>query len=115
MTAPDPELERLLTKDRLAFERYDRLRGYPGDVQEVVLPYGQKQLKQSATIAENIRKALEFEANVRLPRSPGVLRPTMGRATRRVSLASSSSSRNRCNFRSCRKSDRSCGTYSGYA
>ena len=37
MTAPDPELERLLTKDRLAFERYDRLRRYPGDVQEAAL------------------------------------------------------------------------------
>jgi hypothetical protein len=31
MAAPDPKLE------RLAFERYDRLRGYPGDVQEVAL------------------------------------------------------------------------------
>ena len=37
MTAPDPELERLLKAERLAFERYDRLRGYPGDVQEVAL------------------------------------------------------------------------------
>ena len=26
--APDPELERLLKVERLAFERYDRLRGY---------------------------------------------------------------------------------------
>jgi hypothetical protein len=34
---PDPELERLLKAERLAFERYDRLRGYPGDVQEVAL------------------------------------------------------------------------------
>jgi hypothetical protein len=30
-------LERLLKTERLAFERYDRLRGYPGDVQEVAL------------------------------------------------------------------------------
>ena len=37
MAAPDPELERLLKAERLAFERYDRLRGYPGDVQEVAL------------------------------------------------------------------------------
>ena len=33
MAAPDPELERLLKAERLAFKRYDRLRGYPGDVQ----------------------------------------------------------------------------------
>jgi hypothetical protein len=33
MAAPDPKLERLLKAERLAFERYDRLRGYPGDVQ----------------------------------------------------------------------------------
>ena len=37
MAAPDPEHERLLKAERLAFERYDRLRGYPGDVQEVAL------------------------------------------------------------------------------
>jgi hypothetical protein len=35
MAAPDTKLERLLKAERLAFERYDRLRGYPGDVQEV--------------------------------------------------------------------------------
>jgi hypothetical protein len=35
MAAPDPE--RLLKAERLAFERYDRLRGYPGDVQDVAL------------------------------------------------------------------------------
>jgi hypothetical protein len=34
---PDPELEHLLKAERLAFERYDGLRGYPGDVQEVAL------------------------------------------------------------------------------
>jgi hypothetical protein len=37
MAAPDPKLERLLNAERLAFERYDWLRGYPGDVQEVAL------------------------------------------------------------------------------
>jgi hypothetical protein len=37
MAAPDPEHERLLKAERLAFERYDGLRGYPGDVQEVAL------------------------------------------------------------------------------
>jgi hypothetical protein len=37
MPASDPELERLLKAQRLAFERYDRLMGYPGDVQEVAL------------------------------------------------------------------------------
>ena len=37
MAAPDTKLERLLKAERLAFERYDRLRGYPGDVQEVAL------------------------------------------------------------------------------
>ena len=37
MAAPDPELERLLKVERLAFERYDRLRGYPGNVQEAAL------------------------------------------------------------------------------
>jgi hypothetical protein len=31
------ELERLLKAERLAVERYDRLRGYPGGVQEVAL------------------------------------------------------------------------------
>ena len=33
----DPELERLLKAERLAFNRYDGLRGYPGDVQEIAL------------------------------------------------------------------------------
>jgi hypothetical protein len=37
MAAPDPGLERLLKAERLAFERFDRLRGYPGDVQEAAL------------------------------------------------------------------------------
>jgi hypothetical protein len=37
MTAADPNLERLLKAERLALERYERLRGYPGDVQEVAL------------------------------------------------------------------------------
>ena len=37
MADRDPELERLLKAERLAFERYDRLRGYPGGVQEVAL------------------------------------------------------------------------------
>ena len=37
MATPDPELERLLKAERLAFERFDRLRGYPGDVQEAAL------------------------------------------------------------------------------
>jgi hypothetical protein len=37
MAAPDPKLERLLKAEREAFERYERLRGYPGDVQEVAL------------------------------------------------------------------------------
>jgi hypothetical protein len=37
MADRDPELERLLRAERLAFERYERLRGYPGDVQEVAL------------------------------------------------------------------------------
>jgi hypothetical protein len=37
MTAADPKLERLLKVERLAFARYDRLRGYPGDVQKVAL------------------------------------------------------------------------------
>ena len=34
---PDPKLEHLLKAERLAFERYDGLRGYPGDVQEPAL------------------------------------------------------------------------------
>jgi hypothetical protein len=42
----DPELERLLKAERLASERYERLRGYPGDVQEVALA-----LKTEATEA----------------------------------------------------------------
>ena len=29
--------DRLLKAERLTFDRYDRLRGYPGDVQEVAL------------------------------------------------------------------------------
>jgi hypothetical protein len=33
MAAPDPNLERLLKAERLAFERYERLRGYPAAVQ----------------------------------------------------------------------------------
>jgi hypothetical protein len=37
MAAPDPELERLLKAEREAFERYDRLGGHPGDVQEVAV------------------------------------------------------------------------------
>jgi hypothetical protein len=37
MANRDRELERLLKAERLAFERYDRLRGYPGDVQEAAL------------------------------------------------------------------------------
>jgi hypothetical protein len=37
MAAPDPKLERLLKAELEAFERYDGLRGYPGDVQEVAL------------------------------------------------------------------------------
>jgi hypothetical protein len=37
MADDDPELERLMKAERLAFERYDRLRGYPGNVQGVAL------------------------------------------------------------------------------
>ena len=37
MAAPDPELERLLKAERFALARYNRLRGYPGDVQEEAL------------------------------------------------------------------------------
>ena len=37
MADSDPEVERLLKTERVAFERYDRLRGYPADVQEVAL------------------------------------------------------------------------------
>jgi hypothetical protein len=33
MADQDPELERLLKAERLAFEGYDGLRGYPEDVQ----------------------------------------------------------------------------------
>jgi hypothetical protein len=33
----DRELERLLKAERFAFERCDRLRGYPGDVQQIAL------------------------------------------------------------------------------
>jgi hypothetical protein len=32
MADRDPELERLLKVERLALERYERLRGYPADV-----------------------------------------------------------------------------------
>jgi len=46
MAAADPELERLLKAERLASERYERLRGYPGNVQEVALA-----LKTEATEA----------------------------------------------------------------
>jgi hypothetical protein len=37
MADSDPELERLLKAERVAFERYERLRGYPGEVQAVAL------------------------------------------------------------------------------
>jgi hypothetical protein len=37
MANPDPELVRLLKTERFAFERYDRLRGYPGEVQAKAL------------------------------------------------------------------------------
>jgi len=37
MAAPDPTLERLLKAERLASERCERLRGYPGEVQAVAL------------------------------------------------------------------------------
>jgi hypothetical protein len=37
MADRDPVLESLLKAERSAFERYDRLRGYPGGVQEVAL------------------------------------------------------------------------------
>jgi hypothetical protein len=37
MADRDRELERLLKAERLAFERYDRLRGYPGNAQEIAL------------------------------------------------------------------------------
>jgi hypothetical protein len=37
MADRNPELERLLKAERLAFNRYDGLRGYPGDVQEIAL------------------------------------------------------------------------------
>ena len=56
---PDPKLEHLLKAERLAFERYDRLRGYPWDVQEVALVDGTgKRLKPSGNIAQSIRRAL---------------------------------------------------------
>jgi hypothetical protein len=48
----DLELERLLKAERLASERYERLRGYPGDVQEVALA-----LKVEATEAVRERRA----------------------------------------------------------
>jgi hypothetical protein len=37
MADPDPELERLLKTERLALQRYERLRGYPADVQAAAL------------------------------------------------------------------------------
>ena len=37
MADRDSKLERLLKAERQAFKHYDRLRGYPGDVQEVAL------------------------------------------------------------------------------
>jgi hypothetical protein len=37
MADRDPALERLLKVERLASERYERLRGYPGEVQAVAL------------------------------------------------------------------------------
>jgi len=37
MADRDPELERLLKVERLASERYERLRGYPGEAQAVAL------------------------------------------------------------------------------
>ena len=37
MADRDPELEHLLKVERLASERYERLRGYPGEVQAVAL------------------------------------------------------------------------------
>jgi hypothetical protein len=37
MVDRDPKLERLLKVERLASERYERLRGYPGEVQAVAL------------------------------------------------------------------------------
>jgi hypothetical protein len=37
MSDRDPELERLLKAERSASERYEQLRGYPGDVQAAAL------------------------------------------------------------------------------
>jgi len=37
MADPDPKLERLLKTERLASERYERLRGYPAEVQAAAL------------------------------------------------------------------------------
>jgi len=37
MAGNDPELERLLTVERAAFERCEELRGYPGAEQEAAL------------------------------------------------------------------------------
>jgi len=34
---PDPKLERLLKAERLASERYERLRGYPAEFQAAAL------------------------------------------------------------------------------
>ena len=39
MANRDRELERLLKAERLAFERYDRLRGFPPDVQAAALSF----------------------------------------------------------------------------
>jgi hypothetical protein len=40
MDDPDPKLEHSLKAERLAFERYERLRGYPAHVQEAALALG---------------------------------------------------------------------------
>jgi hypothetical protein len=37
LAAADPKLERLLKAERLALEGYERLRGYPGNAQEIAL------------------------------------------------------------------------------
>jgi hypothetical protein len=33
----DPELDRLMAVERAAFDRYQRLKGFPGDVPEIAL------------------------------------------------------------------------------
>jgi hypothetical protein len=55
VAAADPKLERLLKAECLASERYDRLRDYPGDVQEVALALW---TEASWNIAQSIRRAL---------------------------------------------------------